>query len=57
MLIHAFMVSNDKVPHTDPLIVRIFWYLGCTELGIGCLILGVLLLGFLWKVILGKEQM
>lgn len=57
MFIHMLMVPNDKIPHTDPLIARIFWYLGITELGLGCLILAALLMGFLWKVVIGKEQM
>jgi len=56
-IIHGIMVPNEKIPHTDPLSATVFLGLGCAEMSLGGLILGVLMLIFLARVVTGKEEL
>lgn len=56
-LIHAIMVPNDKLPHTDPIAATACLGLGTVELTIGGCILGFLMLRFLFRVAIGNEEL
>lgn len=55
-LFRAFMVPNDKIPHTDPMVVTVFLILAGITAGIGSLILLTSITVFLGKIILGQKS-
>ena len=51
---HGFMVDNDRIPHTDPLIVRVLLSISGLEIALCAMIFGGMALRYLARLATGK---
>jgi len=54
---HIIMVPNDRIPHTDPLIVRIFGTISLIGISIGVSVIAFLVMRYLWEVMQGRDSL